>query len=95
MQGFRGTGAVRTFEGIPEECPECGHFMEPRRLGVHSTAPDDGRADFAFQCSLDPCRRLFLAEYVREDGVYALRSVGGVATAHDEYLARHGASTHV
>lgn len=84
VQNFSGSGAFRTFAGVPDQCPACGGAIEPRRLAAHSTSPGDLLVDFAFQCPRAACRRLFVAEYGRgADGAFALLGVGG-APSHEE-----------
>ncbi|HEX8359964.1 MAG TPA: hypothetical protein VF613_07655 [Longimicrobium sp.] len=86
VQTFRGGGAVLRFAAVPDRCPACGHSIEPRRLAAHSTSPDDLLVDFAFQCPQAPCRRIFIAEYAREEEpAFALRAVHGLTPHQTEY----------
>jgi hypothetical protein len=74
--GFAGRGASRRYGEVPEMCPLCRHHVDPRRLTAHSTAPDDARVDFAFQCPRADCRRVFVGEYrLGPDGEYDLLAV--------------------
>jgi hypothetical protein len=86
VQTFRGGGAFLGFAALPDRCPACGGAIEPRRVAAHSTSPDDLVLDFAFQCPLAPCRRIFVGEYAREEEetTFNLRGVHGVAPHHTE-----------
>jgi len=85
VQNFSGTGAVRTFDGIPDQCPACGGAIEPRRLAAHSTSPGDLLVDFAFQCPRPTCRRLFVAEYAHAaNGTFVLLAVVGAHANEEE-----------
>ena len=73
MQGFThllaqfdGHGAVRRFAEVPESCPVCAYYVNPRRLGACSVSPDDTAVQFVFQCPRDECRHVFVGEYRRE-----------------------------
>jgi hypothetical protein len=60
---YDGRCSNRSFAEMPRLCPICGHHVDPWRLTAHSTSPDNRSVDFAFQCSLPDCRRMFVAHY--------------------------------
>ena len=60
---FAGRCSNQTFAEMPRICPVCPHHTVPWRLAAHSTSPENTSVDFAFQCSRDECRRMFVVNY--------------------------------
>jgi hypothetical protein len=58
-----GRCANREFAALPHVCPVCHHQSEPYRLAARSTDDEDTTVDFAFQCSRQACRRVYVASY--------------------------------
>ena len=69
--------ANREFAELPGLCPVCQRHMQPFRLAARATDASDAAVDFAFQCSLPDCRRVFVATYhLGISGEYELERVG-------------------
>lgn len=60
---FDGRDSFRGFAEVPESCPACAYYVDPRPLSAHSICRDDTAVEFVFQCPRDECRRVFVAEY--------------------------------
>jgi hypothetical protein len=69
--------ANREFAELPGLCPVCQRHMQPFRLAARATDASDAAVDFAFQCSLPDCRRVFVSTYrLGVSDEYELERVG-------------------